>query len=58
MRLRRMIIFDEQDGRTKLINIAHYISAEALQTVLDMAKSMASSRRWIIWKSIWTTSRG
>jgi len=36
MRLRRMNIFDEQDGRTKQINIAHYISAEALQTVLDM----------------------
>lgn len=30
------LIFEEQDGRTKLINIARYVSAEALQTVLDM----------------------
>lgn len=30
------LIFEEQDGRTKLITIARYVSAEALQTVLDM----------------------
>ncbi|RJX37781.1 SRPBCC domain-containing protein [Paenibacillus pinisoli] len=30
------LIFEEQDGRTKLVTIARYVSAEALQTVLDM----------------------
>ncbi|REK77167.1 SRPBCC family protein [Paenibacillus paeoniae] len=37
------LIFEEHDGRTKLTNIARYVSAEALQAVLDMGMEQGFS---------------
>ncbi|WP_407268489.1 SRPBCC domain-containing protein [Radiobacillus sp. PE A8.2] len=38
--------FEENDGKTKLINRAEYTSQEALQTVLDMGMEQGTNETW------------
>lgn len=38
--------FIDQDGRTKLVNRAEYVSAEALKTVMDMGMLQGITETW------------
>lgn len=40
------LLFEEQDGKTKLINRAEYDSSEALKTVLDMGMEQGITETW------------
>ncbi|TKC18948.1 SRPBCC domain-containing protein [Robertmurraya kyonggiensis] len=40
------LLFEEQDGKTKLINRAEYDSSEALKTVLDMGMEQGVTETW------------
>ncbi|WP_442602365.1 SRPBCC domain-containing protein [Paenibacillus sp. KN14-4R] len=40
------LIFEEFEGKTKLINIAKYASAEALQSVIDMGMEQGVAQTW------------
>jgi uncharacterized protein YndB with AHSA1/START domain len=41
-----ILTFEENDGKTKLINRAQYASAEALKTVLDMGMEQGITETW------------
>lgn len=41
-----MLTFIEHEGKTKLINRAHYASNEALKTVLDMGMEQGITETW------------
>jgi len=40
------MLFEEYEGKTKLISIGRYTSAEALQTVMDMGMEQGISETW------------
>lgn len=40
------LTFEEFEGKTKLVNVGRYASAEALQTVLDMGMEQGISETW------------
>lgn len=40
------LLFEEQDGKTKIINRAEYDSSEALKTVLDMGMEQGVTETW------------